>query len=445
MKNKTILWLALLTCLLLGIAETSAQTAQTNNSVSGTVSDAMGPLAGVNVLEKGTTNGTTTDFDGKYSLEVKNGSTLVFSYIGFITQEVVYDGQMPLNISLNEDSELLGEVVVVGYGVQKKANLSGSVDQINAKELEQKPITDISRGLQGMIPNLNIDFTSGEPGKAAEINIRGLASINGSAPLVLIDGVPSSSLDLNRLLPSDIESISVIKDASSAAIYGARAAFGVILITTKKGESGAPRVEYSGKLTWKRPTVLPRKTSDPYIYLKLKNIAVLNTPWSGGHVASDERLEWARQRSDNPALPPVRLNPNDETQYEYMGDKDWTDYFINKFTFAQSHQASISGGSDSYRYYTSVGYDRDNGILSHIVDKDYWERFNMRLRASYDLTKWFNISNNTTYSLTRREKPSAFWDSNMSMIYNLAPPVSYTHLTLPTTARRCRSRWSPYH
>lgn len=421
MKNKTILWLALLTCLLLGIAETSAQTAQTNNSVSGTVSDAMGPLAGVNVLEKGTTNGTTTDFDGKYSLEVKNGSTLVFSYIGFITQEVVYDGQMPLNISLNEDSELLGEVVVVGYGVQKKANLSGSVDQINAKELEQKPITDISRGLQGMIPNLNIDFTSGEPGKAAEINIRGLASINGSAPLVLIDGVPSSSLDLNRLLPSDIESISVIKDASSAAIYGARAAFGVILITTKKGESGAPRVEYSGKLTWKRPTVLPRKTFDPYIYLKLKNIAVLNTPWSGGHVASDERLEWARQRSDNPALPPVRLNPNDETQYEYMGDKDWTDYFINKFTFAQSHQASISGGSDSYRYYTSVGYDRDNGILSHIVDKDYWERFNMRLRASYDLTKWFNISNNTTYSLTRREKPSAFWDSNMSMIYNLAP------------------------
>lgn len=421
MKNKTILWLALLTCLLLGIAETSAQTAQTNNSVSGTVSDAMGPLAGVNVLEKGTTNGTTTDFDGKYSLEVKNGSTLVFSYVGFITQEIVYDGQMPLNISLNEDSELLGEVVVVGYGVQKKANLSGSVDQINAKELEQKPITDISRGLQGMIPNLNIDFTSGEPGKAAEINIRGLASINGSAPLVLIDGVPSSSLDLNRLLPSDIESISVIKDASSAAIYGARAAFGVILITTKKGESGAPRVEYSGKLTWKRPTVLPRKTSDPYIYLKLKNIAVLNTPWSGGHVASDERLEWARQRSDNPALPPVRLNPNDETQYEYMGDKDWTDYFINKFTFAQSHQASISGGSDSYRYYTSVGYDRDNGILSHIVDKDYWERFNMRLRASYDLTKWFNISNNTTYSLTRREKPSAFWDSNMSMIYNLAP------------------------
>ncbi len=421
MKNKTILWLALLTCLLLGIAETSAQTAQTNNSVSGTVSDAMGPLAGVNVLEKGTTNGTTTDFDGKYSLEVKNGSTLVFSYVGFITQEVVYDGQMPLNISLNEDSELLGEVVVVGYGVQKKANLSGSVDQINAKELEQKPITDISRGLQGMIPNLNIDFTSGEPGKAAEINIRGLASINGSAPLVLIDGVPSSSFDLNRLLPSDIESISVIKDASSAAIYGARAAFGVILITTKKGESGAPRVEYSGKLTWKRPTVLPRKTSDPYIYLKLKNIAVLNTPWSGGHVASDERLEWARQRSDNPALPPARLNPNDETQYEYMGDKDWTDYFINKFTFAQSHQASISGGSDSYRYYTSVGYDRDNGILSHIVDKDYWERFNMRLRASYDLTKWFNISNNTTYSLTRREKPSAFWDSNMSMIYNLAP------------------------
>lgn len=284
--------------------------------VSGTVVDATGaPLPGATVRERATGNGTVTNIDGHFSLSVSSEASLEVSFVGYATKVVSVAGQQELKIVLVEDAAALDEVVVVGYGIQKKVNLSGSVDQIGAKELEKRPIADLSRGLQGMIPNLNIDFTSGEPGQAANINIRGEASINGGSPLILIDGVAADVEEMNRLLPEDIESLSVMKDASSAAIYGARAAFGVILITTKQGKGDRIQVDYNSNFAWKRPSTLTEKTSDPYIYLKLKNIAVLNTPWSSGHVTSDERLEWARQRSDNPGgTPSVRLNPLDETQ-----------------------------------------------------------------------------------------------------------------------------------
>lgn len=393
-----------------------------NNIVRGTVVDDSGiALIGVNVVEKGTTNGTITDIDGNYSFSVSTGATIVFSYIGFSSQEVQWNGQLPLNITLKEDSEMLNEVVVVGYGTQRKVNLSGAVDQIGIKELEAKPITNISQGLQGMIPNLNIDFTSGEPGQAARINVRGLTSINGGDPLILIDGIASDANELNRILPEDIQSISVLKDAASAAIYGARAAFGVILITTKTGRSDKIQVDYNNSFTWKRPSILPEKSSDPYIYLKTKNIAVLNTPWSGGHVASDERLEWARQKSDNPSIDPVRLNPNDQTQWEYMGNNDWTKYFIDKTTFSNSHQVAASGRTDKTTFYVSGGFDKENGILSKIVDKDSYTRYNMRAKGSYNVTDWFTLSNNTAFVSTERIKPGYFWSSDMSTFYNLAP------------------------
>ena len=393
-----------------------------DSRVTGKVSDNSGvPLIGVNVVEKGTTNGTVTDIDGNYSLQVSADATLVFTYIGYSSQEVRWNGQVPLNIVLQDDTEMLGELVVIGYGTQRKINLSGAVDQVGIKELEAKPITNIAQGLQGMVPNLNIDFTSGEPGQAARINVRGMTSINGGAPLILIDGIASDANELNRILPEDIESISVLKDAASAAIYGARAAFGVILITTKTGRSEKIQVDYNNSFTWKRPSILPEKSSDPYIYLKTKNIAVLNTPWSGGHVASDERLEWARQKSDDPSIDPVRLNPLDETQWEYMGNKDWTAYFIDKYTFSNAHQVSVSGRTEKVSFYLSGGFDSENGILSKIVDNDTYDRYNFRLKSSYDVTDWFTLSNNTSYSSTERTKPSYFRNSDMSWFYNLAP------------------------
>ena len=414
---------------------------RTKIQVSGVVTDKAGePLLGATILEKASGNGTVTDMDGNFSLAIPADATLEISYIGYKPQQIVVNGKTDFKVVLEDDSEHLEEVVVIGYGVQRKVNLSGSVDQINAKQLEARPITNISKGLQGMVPNLNIDFTSGEPGQAAKINIRGEASINGGSPLILIDGVASDAEELNRLLPEDIESLSVLKDASSAAIYGARAAFGVILITTKQGGGDRIQVNYNNNFSWKRPSILPDKTSDPYIYLKLKNIAVLNTPWSSGHVASDERLEWARQRSDNPnGTEPVRLNPLDETQWEYMGNRDWTDYFLNKSTFSNTHQLSISGASEKSRFYLSGGVDDENGILSGIVKNDKYRRYSMRAKVSYDVWKWLTVSNNTSFVATDRIRPSylsnryepyidsngirqkGLSDSNMSLFYDLAP------------------------
>ncbi|WP_435371609.1 SusC/RagA family TonB-linked outer membrane protein, partial [Parabacteroides goldsteinii] len=423
------------------IPVTISQQVRTKIQVNGTVTDATGePLIGATVLEKASGNGTITDVDGNFSLAVPSDAVLSVSYIGYKPQDIVVNGKTTFNVVLEDDSEKLEEVVVVGYGVQRKVNLSGSVDQINAKQLEARPITNISKGLQGMVPNLNIDFTSGEPGQAAKINIRGEASINGGSPLILIDGVASDAEELNRLLPEDIETLSVLKDASSAAIYGARAAFGVILITTKQGSSDRIQVSYNNNFAWKRPSILPNKTSDPYIYLKLKNIAVLNTPWSSGHVASDERLEWARQRSDNPdGTDPVRLNPLDETQWEYMGNRDWTRYFLDKNTFSNTHQLSVSGATEKTKFYLSGGVDDENGILAGIVKNDNYRRYSMRAKVSYKIWDWLTLSNNTSFVATNHIKPSYLssrgepyidsngirqkgnGDSNMSIFYDLAP------------------------
>lgn len=392
----------------------------TVNRVSGIVVDKSGaPLIGATVYEKGTSNGIITNADGKFTLLVPSDGVLVVSYIGYQTKQIPIEGKSSFKIELVEDTGVLNEVVVVGYGVQKKVNLSGAVDQINMAQLEQRPIVDLAKGLQGMVPNLNIDFVSGEPGKTPNINIRGEASINGGSPLILIDGVAADNEEMSRLLPQDIESLSVLKDASSAAIYGARAAFGVILITTKQGKGDRIQVSYNNNFSWKRPSSLTDKTSDPYIYLKLKNIAVLNTPWSSGHVTSDERLEWARQRSDNPdGTEAIRLNPLDQTQWDYMGNRNWTNYFLDKSTFSQSHQAAISGATQSTKFYLSVGLDDENGIFSKVVNNDKYIRYSMRGKVNYKVSDWLSVSNNTSFVSTTRKKPSYY---NLSAFYDAEP------------------------
>lgn len=388
--------------------------------ISGVVVDKAGdPLLGATIRERGSTSGAVTDLDGKFTLSVSANGTIVISYIGYLNKQVPINGKSSFRIELDEDAAKLNEVVVVGYGVQKKVNLSGSVDQISAAQLEQRPIVDLAKGLQGMVPNLNIDFTSGEPGKAPKINIRGEASINGGSPLILIDGVASDADEMNRLLPEDVESLSVLKDASSAAIYGARAAFGVILISTKQGKGERIQVSYNNNFSWKRPSSLTDKTSDPYIYLKLKNIAVLNTPWSSGHVTNDERLEWARQRSDNPdGTEAIRLNPLDKTQWEYMGNRNWTDYFLDRNTFSQTHQISISGATEKTNFYLSTGMDNEDGIFSGVVNNDKYLRYSMRGKVSYKVLDWLTISNNTSFVSTTRKNPSYY---NLGAFYDAEP------------------------
>jgi len=406
------LYTILFTCLLLYSQSIFAQ-----QKVSGTVKDNLGEtLIGVSINEKGKTGGTQTDLNGKYTLTVSGPeAVLVFTYLGYVKQEVTIGSRSSMDVILKQNIAELNEVVVVGYGTQKKVNLSGAVDQVNAQTLASRPISNATQGLQGLVPNLNIDFGSGEPGAAANINIRGITSINGGNPLILIDAVPSDATELNRLAPQDIETISVIKDASAAAVYGARAAFGVILIKTKSGSQDGVRVSYSNNSSVNKPTVLPDKITDPYIYSRLLELSTDNTPWDNVNY-SDQYYQYAKERSDNPSLAGVRINPADNGLWEYMGNRDWTRYFLSDKTFSQDHALSISGKAKKTQYYFSGNYNRQNGLLK--IAEDYFDRYSLRSKVNYEINPWLTFGNNTYLTSTRRQNPTNY---SISGIYNLFP------------------------
>lgn len=243
-------------------AETSVSAQE--KTVTGTVTDGTEPLIGVSVQVKGTSNGTMTDLDGKFSLKnVPAKAVLLVSFVGFESQEVSVDGKTNINIVLKESSALLDEVVVVGFGSQKKANLTGAVASVSAEKFENRPVSNIGQALQGVVPNLNIGISDGSPNTVPSFNVRGGTTISGGAvsngaPLILVDGVDVSPTLLNQMNPNDIESMSVIKDASAAAIYGTKAAFGVVLITTKSGQfSQKGHITYSYDISWDKPSAMP--------------------------------------------------------------------------------------------------------------------------------------------------------------------------------------------
>ena len=248
-------------------ATSKVDISQQQKSLKGTVNDDFGPVAGASVVVKGTTNGTVTDMDGNFVLDVKAGDVIQISFIGYLTQEIKYTGQSTLKITLAEDTQKLDEVVVVGYGTQQKANLSGAVASVASEELTSRPISNVSSGLQGLMPGVTITAGEGRPGEdGSNIRIRGVGTLNNASPYILIDGIESGSMD--SIDPNDIESISVLKDASSAAIYGSKASNGVILITTKRGKTGAPRITYNGYIGVSSPTaVIDRVSSAEYAML----------------------------------------------------------------------------------------------------------------------------------------------------------------------------------
>ena len=264
-------------------------------TVNGTVSDPDGPLPGATIIVQGTDNGVTTDFDGNFTIQANEGDVLELSYVGFKTQFItITANQSQITTMLEADNEL-EEVVVTGYGTQKKVNLTGAVAAVTGEVLDDRPIVNVGEGLQGVIPNLNIDIRNGDPTTAPEFNIRGFESINGGTPLILVDNVP---MDIASLNPNDIESISVLKDASSAAIYGARAAFGVILITTKRGKTGKATVNFSTEFAWGKPIMRMDPIDDPYEYAKARNIANIRT--NGAPSYDDDYMAAAQIYSQNP-------------------------------------------------------------------------------------------------------------------------------------------------
>jgi TonB-linked SusC/RagA family outer membrane protein len=392
------------------------------SQVQGTVLDAKSKetLPGVSVFVKGTQRGANTDAKGVFRLDdLSAGATLIFSYIGYKKAEITVSNEQNLTISLEEDINNLEETVIVGFGTQKKMNIAGAVDQIAGKQLEARPIANVMQGLQGISPGLNITYGGGQPGTVPAINIRGFTSINGGAPLIVIDGIPASdSYDLLRLNPADIASFTVLRDAASAAIYGARAAFGVILITTKQGGEGRQSISYNSYASWGQSTVLPKPVTDPYIFSRILEISTDNTPWDYVNF-SDEHYAWAKQRSENPSLADTRINPNDPTKWAYMGNTDWYDYFFNRSSFSQKHGLSFNGGATVNNmpvgYYLSADYTRENGLNK--LAPDYWDRYGLKARVNFSPVKWLKIDNNLSIYQTKKEQPMA----SITDLYMLQP------------------------
>ena len=389
----------------------------------GSVTDSSGkPLPNVLIrfLKSGVNE--TSDSLGHFPIPKSFKGEIEVSFVGYQQQKI--SGYIGEDIKLiPSGSSNLNEVIVVGYGTQKKIDVTGAVDQISGKSLAERPIANVFQGLQGVSPGLNITYNGGQPGQTPTINIRGFASINdqSGSPLVVIDGISSATDDLLRLNPSDIASITVLRDAASAAIYGARAAYGVLMVTTKKGGSGGRQtISYSNYFAFSKPTILPVPVTDPYIYLKVFEEATGNTPW---HYRSFTpwQYEWAKQRSDDPSsAPEVKPNPDDPTKWAYMGDNNWNDYFFSKTSPSQYHSISFSGSSADAKkmpmgYLLSADYTEENGLNK--LTKDDWNRYGLRGRIDFSPLPWLKLDNNLSIYQLKRDAPT----TNITNIYYLQP------------------------
>ncbi|MCJ8164300.1 TonB-dependent receptor [Pontibacter sp. E15-1] len=369
----------LLLLVLLSFGEAIAQ----GMTVQGRVTDEEGvALPGVTVVLKGTTVAAPTGIEGTYSIRVPNGSgTLVYSYIGFRSKEVPVNNRATINVTLVSDSKSLEEVVIIGYGQQKKATLTGAVSTIETKELVQSPVANISNSLVGRLPGLIAIQSSGEPGfDQSSLKIRGIGTLNAGAesdPLILVDGVQRTSM--NQIDPNEIESISVLKDASATAVFGVRGANGVILITTKTGETGKPQINYSSNFGVQTPTQLPDLLNS-YEYATLRNEASNNMGQQP--YFSPEDLEKFRNGTD-PYFHP---------------DTDWFDKVLKKYSSQQQHNFNIKGGSDNVRYFVSLGYFDQNGAYDvEEVQDSYsanprYQRYNLRSNVDIDINKNFTAA-----------------------------------------------------
>lgn len=348
--------------------------------IKGSVVDMNGePLIGVNVLEKGTTNGTITDFDGNFSLKLSSSkSTLVVSYIGYVTQELSTSGKTQFKIVLKDDSKALEEVVVVGYGTQKKVNVIGSITSVDSKKLESRSTPSVSNLLTGQMPGVTITQSSGRPGNdGGTIRVRGVGSFGASPdPLVLIDGLPGS---INDISPSDIETISVLKDASSAAIYGSRAANGVILIKTKEGRSGKVSVTYNGYIGFNKATALP-DFCDTWEYAEEYNKAI------GSDNFTAEEIQKFKDGSD---------------PYNYPNEKYLEDILGNK-GLQTGHELSLNGGNETTKYMLSLGYLKQDGIMKN----NDFNRYNARLNLVTNITKNLTLTTRVDGMISKRTEPS---------------------------------------
>ena len=379
---------------------------QQSETATGVVKDAFGEVVGASVVVKGTTNGVVTDFEGKFSLDnVKKGDILEISFVGYKTQEVKWNGS-PLNILLAEDTEMLEEVVVVGYGTQKKTNLTGSVSMVDAEVLESRPVQNVQQALQGVVPGLNMSVTTGGGALDAgmSMNIRGAGTVgDGStaSPLVLIDGIEG---DMNTVNPNDIASISVLKDAASASIYGARAAFGVILITTKGGNKEKVSVNYTGNVRFSSVTDLPEMLNS-YDFARYFNAAAAN---AGQSPVFDSYTLDMIQKYMSGQIDYGCEDKNGDGKWDYYttsyGNTDWFEEVYKDYAVSHEHNLSISGGSEKLTYRVSGSFLDQNGLINFGEDK--FKRYTIDAKISAKLADWVTMNYSTKWTRSDYDRPS---------------------------------------
>ncbi|SKB88405.1 SusC/RagA family TonB-linked outer membrane protein [Daejeonella lutea] len=397
------------------IFQTQSVYSQTGTGrISGKVTDETGaPLPGTSVKIEGTTNGAQTGADGTYSLTAQPGTyTLIATFISYqqkrITGIVVSSGQTAINnITLLPESGVLNEVVVVGYGTQKKENLTGSVDQVSGKTLQNRPIPNLSQGLQGVLPNLNIRLGDGKPNQAPSFNVRGATSIGqGGNALVLIDGVEG---DPSLLNPNDVESVTVLKDAASSSIYGARAVFGVVMIMTKKALGGRTSVNYSNNYASKSPVERPDFVTDGYTWARMFTEAFLNgdgsfpqnanktQKWSPAYLAEFKKRAESGQPYNTVEVDPVTK------EYVYYGSTDFYKELYNDHNGANEHNLSITGATDKLNFLVSGRYQKQGGLFRY--NSDDYDAKNFRARGSIQVFPWLKIDNNADFSVVSYFNP----------------------------------------
>lgn len=370
--------------------------------VKGKVTDEKGEgLPGVSIILKGTQRGQITDVGGAFSIEVPEEQTvLVFSYVGYLPQEIVVGKSTNLAVTLKVDQKVLEEVVVVGYGTQQRKNISGSIATAPKELIANRPVMNVGQALQGTVANLTVNVGNGRADTSPSYNIRGQNSINGTdGPMIVIDGIIMDAAALNNLNPQDIENVSVLKDAASAAIYGSRAAFGVILVKTKTGRTEKPQITYNNNFVIKQPTYRPQIVEDPYTNFWYSN--QMGAYQFGAHV-----LEYAEKLRNDPTLPKYMEFGGSWTYFE---STNWYNEIFRPRAFSMQHGIEVSGKTDRVNYLLSGNYMHEDGLIKPAPED--FDRYNIRTKLDFKVTDWWNIGNNTSLMRNKYVRPNAFSDS----------------------------------
>jgi TonB-linked SusC/RagA family outer membrane protein len=339
-----------------------------------------------------------------------------------VPQEVTVMAQTIIDISLAAEALGIDEVVVVGYGTQKKVNLTGAVGKATSERLENRPIASVGHGLQGVIPGLNVTIRNGDPTERAEYNIRGFESINGGAPLILVDGTP---MELDHINPNDIESVNVLTDAAASAIYGSRAAFGVILVETKKGKSGKVDVSLSTELSWAKPIFLMDVVSDPYTFVQAKNEALIRADYGP---FDDDYVQGTKRWSENPTHENAWSVYNGELRF--YGNNNYQNELITNFAPQQKYDMNISGGSERASYYISFGYLNKDGYLNHKEKNEHYKRYNAVVNVDFKVAEWLGLDSKVAFNAEYSDKPHVYINNNIRTIAMVSPirPIQFPDL-----------------